>query len=106
MTSSRWAQPRTDFPFPSAPERAPSVAARACIHELFEIQADRSPDAIALSDGLSTLSYRALDQRGNGLAQRLGALGVGVETPGGICMDLSFDVRASPRRPWRSPTGT
>ncbi|HEY9024063.1 MAG TPA: amino acid adenylation domain-containing protein, partial [Burkholderiaceae bacterium] len=62
----------------------------ACIHELFEARAARAPGAVALSDGLRTLSYGELDARADCLAQRLRAAGVGpdervvVSAPRGI----------------------
>src|SRR5205085_4352297 len=101
MKSSRSAHPRTAFPFRSAREgSSPSAASvhsgdyprDACIHELFEAQADLSPDAIAVVDGERSLSYRELSHRGNRLARRLSDLGIGIETPVGICMERSADM--------------
>ena len=39
---------------------------RACLHELVERQADRTPDATALIAGVLALSYRDLDESANG----------------------------------------
>lgn len=50
--------------------------APACLHELFEAQADRTPEAIALQGDLP-LSYRALDRSADALAARLIERGVG-----------------------------
>ena len=47
-----------------------------CIHELFESQARRTPEATALIDGTRQLSYRELDHRANQLAHYLQARGV------------------------------
>ena len=48
----------------------------ACIHELFEAQAARTPDAVAVSCAGRTLTYAALNARANRLAHRLIARGV------------------------------
>ena len=52
-----------------------------CIHELFEEQAARTPDATALVWGTERWTYRQLDERANRLAHRLRHLGVKPETP-------------------------
>ncbi|HWN42639.1 MAG TPA: amino acid adenylation domain-containing protein, partial [Thermoanaerobaculia bacterium] len=61
----------------------------ACIHQLFEAQAARTPEAPALVHGDITLTYRELDRRAGQLAHRLRALGVGPEQRVGICMERS-----------------
>jgi amino acid adenylation domain-containing protein len=58
-----------------------------CIHELFELQAESSPDAVALVAGKQELSYRELNQRANQLARYLLSRGVGPEIPVGLCVD-------------------
>ncbi|HEU4324283.1 MAG TPA: amino acid adenylation domain-containing protein [Roseiflexaceae bacterium] len=52
----------------------------ALIHELFEAQVARRPDAVALVVGDQTLSYAELDRRADALAARLRARGVGADT--------------------------
>ncbi|WP_261888098.1 non-ribosomal peptide synthetase [Vibrio rhizosphaerae] len=52
---------------------------QACLHQLFEKQAEQSPDALAVVSGDDSLSYAALNTQANQLAHRLIALGV---TPG------------------------
>ena len=54
------------------------------LHELFEEQAARTPEATALIWGEERLSYRELDGRAGRLARRLRTLGVGPETLVGI----------------------
>ncbi len=61
----------------------------ASIHGLFEAQADRTPDAVAVMGPDDTLTYRMLEGRANQLARHLRALGVGLETPVGVCFGRS-----------------
>ena len=65
---------------------------QACIHELFELQVDRSPDAIAVVFENSQLSYRELNERANQLAWYLRQQGVGPDVPVGICMDRGWEM--------------
>ena len=46
------------------------------VHELFEAQARRSPDAVAVEDGAERLTYAQLNARANRVAHRLRALGI------------------------------
>lgn len=46
------------------------------VHELFEAQVDKTPDAVALQFGETKISYRELDSRSNQLAHYLRNLGV------------------------------
>src|ERR1700761_3033929 len=48
-----------------------------CVHELFEEQVRRTPDAIAVVSGQSQLSYAQLNERANRLAHYLIGQGVG-----------------------------
>ena len=57
-----------------------------CIHELFEAQAELTPDALALVCGNTRLSYAELNARANGLAAELCSKGAGPETLVGICL--------------------
>ncbi|HEY6411705.1 MAG TPA: condensation domain-containing protein, partial [Ktedonobacteraceae bacterium] len=67
-------------------------AADKCIHQLFEEQALRRPEAIALVFEKQTMTYRELNTRANQLAHRLQRLGVGTETCVGLCMDRSLEM--------------
>jgi len=60
-----------------------------CVHQLFEIQAERTPEATALVFGGWRLSYRELNQLANRLARHLRALGIGPEATVGICLERS-----------------
>jgi amino acid adenylation domain-containing protein len=66
--------------------------ADACIHELFEAQVERTPDAVAVRFEDQQLTYRALNGRGNQVAHHLRKLGVGPEVLVGICMERSLEM--------------
>ena len=66
--------------------------AGACLHRLFEAEAEARPDAAAVTFEGRTLSYAALNARANRLARRLRALGVGPETFVGIYADRSAEM--------------
>ncbi|MDH2433777.1 amino acid adenylation domain-containing protein [Pokkaliibacter sp. MBI-7] len=97
--------------------RDPEVQALLTLIELFEAQADRTPDAEALvalstetplalsgaalsgaamsGDGSAhwqRLSYRQLDQRANQLAHALQARGIGSESRVGVALDRQVDL--------------
>ena len=63
-----------------------------CVHQLFEEQVERAPDAVAVRFGSEELSYRELNLRANKLARRLQAIGIGPETFVGIFMERSLDA--------------
>ena len=58
---------------------------RACLHELFEVQAARTPQRIALVTGAAQLDYAELNARANRLAHHLRAEGVGPDRVVGLC---------------------
>jgi amino acid adenylation domain-containing protein len=59
----------------------------ACLHELFEAQAARTPGAVAVVAGGGSLTYAELNARANRLAHHLRALGVRPEVRVGICVE-------------------
>jgi amino acid adenylation domain-containing protein len=63
-----------------------------CIHQLFEEQVERSPDAVAVVFEEEQLTYRELNTRANQLAHYLRSLGVGPEVLVGICVERSFNM--------------
>src|SRR5215212_605831 len=63
-----------------------------CIHELFEEQVARTPEAVAVVYEAEQLSYRELNERANQLAHHLRGLGVGPEVLVGICMERSLEM--------------
>ena len=58
-----------------------------CIHQLFEAQVERNPEAVALLYEQQQMSYRELNTRANRLAHGLRTLGVGPEVLVGIWVD-------------------
>src|ERR1700733_6448893 len=69
-----------------------SVYPQACIHELFELQAERSPDGIAIIFEDSQLTYRELNQRANQLAWQLRRKGVRPDVPVGLCIGRGLEM--------------
>ncbi|MCP4549380.1 MAG: amino acid adenylation domain-containing protein [bacterium] len=63
-----------------------------CIHELFEAQVERTPDAVAVVFEERHLTYRELNRRANQLAHHLQGLGVGPEVLVGICVERSLEM--------------
>ena len=63
-----------------------------CIHEVFEQQVEKTPDAIALVFEDQTMSYQELNARANQLARYLHKSGAGQESLVGICMERSLEV--------------
>src|SRR6266516_3927036 len=63
-----------------------------CIHQLFEAQAERSPDAVAVLFENESLTYRQLNSKANQLAHRLRSIGVGPDVLVGICLERSLDM--------------
>ncbi|KAB1159141.1 AMP-binding protein, partial [Micromonospora sp. AMSO12t] len=55
-----------------------------CLHELFEEQARRTPDAIAVVSDERTVRYAELDREADRLARRLRAAGVRAESVVGV----------------------
>ncbi|CAD5920830.1 non-ribosomal peptide synthase/polyketide synthase [Planktothrix agardhii] len=63
-----------------------------CIHQLFEEQAERTPDAIAVVFENQQLTYAELNDRANQLAHYLRKLGVKPDELVGICLERSLDM--------------
>ncbi|HKR15159.1 MAG TPA: amino acid adenylation domain-containing protein [Pyrinomonadaceae bacterium] len=62
------------------------------IHQLFEIQAKRTPDNIAVVYGEASLTYHELDERANALAYRLQNHGVGPDVLVAVLLDKSVEM--------------
>ena len=63
-----------------------------CIHQLFEAQVERSPQATALVYETQQLTYGELNARANRLAHHLRSLGVGPEVLVGVCLERSPEL--------------
>jgi amino acid adenylation domain-containing protein len=74
----------------TGPERG-----RACLHRLFEAQAERTPAETAVSCGHESLAYCELDSRANRLARHLVACGVRPGDIVGLCLDRTLDLVAA-----------
>jgi amino acid adenylation domain-containing protein len=75
-----WNQTRAEYPLDKR------------LHQLFEEQAERTPEAVAVVFEDARLSYAELNQRANQLAHHLKALGVEPETLVGICVERSLEL--------------
>jgi amino acid adenylation domain-containing protein len=62
------------------------------LHELVALQAERSPEALALVVGEERLTYAELMTRADALARRLRRLGVRPEVPVALCVERSADL--------------
>jgi amino acid adenylation domain-containing protein/non-ribosomal peptide synthase protein (TIGR01720 family) len=76
---NEWNTTRTEFP-------------RGCLHELFEAQVERTPDAVAVCFGDERLSYRELNEKANQLAHYLRSRGVGPDALTGLMMERSIEM--------------
>jgi surfactin family lipopeptide synthetase C len=74
-----WNQTRVSFP-------------RRCLHELFEEQARKTPDATALVSEEGRLTYAELNRKANRLARHLRGQGIGPEAIVGICLERSTEM--------------
>ena len=70
----------------------PAACPALCAHELFEIEAARTPAAAAVVCGDESLTYEELDRRANRLAHDLRRRGVGPETRVGICLERCAEL--------------
>ncbi|HEX9940303.1 MAG TPA: amino acid adenylation domain-containing protein, partial [Longimicrobium sp.] len=76
---------RTEVPFPRD----------ACVHQLFEAQVERAPDALAVAWSGRELTYRDLDTWANRLAHHLAGLGVRPETRVGVLLERGVEMVAA-----------
>ena len=62
------------------------------LHELFEAQVERTPNAIAVTFENQHFTYAELDDRANQLAHYLQKMGVGPDSLVGVCMERSLEL--------------
>ena len=65
------------------------------MHELFEEQVERTPDAVAVVYEQTQVSYAELNARANRLAHYLRSLGVGPESRVALCLERSVEMVVS-----------
>ncbi|HSW39937.1 MAG TPA: non-ribosomal peptide synthetase, partial [Acidobacteriota bacterium] len=63
-----------------------------CVHELFELQAQKTPGAVVMRCGDRELTYGELNARSNQLGRFLRARGVGPEVVVGVAMQRSLET--------------
>ncbi len=73
-------------------DTAMHLPSEARLHELFEAQARRTPEAVAVVFEGEELRYRDLDARADRLARRLRRQGVGPGVRVGLCLERSFEL--------------
>ncbi|MFJ8755093.1 amino acid adenylation domain-containing protein [Streptomyces sp. NPDC102441] len=74
--------------------QGPALAAPAArtLHQIFDEQAARTPDAVAVSDGSRRLTFAELAARAGRLAHHLVAAGVRPGVLTGVCLDRGVDA--------------
>ncbi|HEY7172914.1 MAG TPA: amino acid adenylation domain-containing protein [Vicinamibacterales bacterium] len=73
-------------------DTAVPIAAPLTIHQLFEAQVERTPEATAVLSDAGAVTYRELNARANQLARCLRRRGVASESLVGVCADRSLDM--------------
>ena len=73
-------------------DTAAEYPADQCIHELFEAQASRTPDAVAVVYEDRHLTYAELNARANRLARHLRGLGVKPDDRVAICVERGLEM--------------
>jgi natural product biosynthesis luciferase-like monooxygenase protein len=76
----KWNATQTDYP------------RERCVHELFEEQVARTPEATALVFDDAELTYAQLNDRADRLAAQLRAQGIGPDVLVGVCVERSLEM--------------
>ncbi|HXO41006.1 MAG TPA: amino acid adenylation domain-containing protein, partial [Thermoanaerobaculia bacterium] len=91
-TARRWGGSRSPAGHQAGRRRAEISPVAEKIDELFEWQAARRPEALAVRGQGVTLTYGELELRSNRLARALRRWGVGAETRVGLCVERSPEM--------------
>jgi amino acid adenylation domain-containing protein len=83
-------------------DTAVEFAKDKCVHQLFEDQAGRTPDALAVADGNRQLSYTELNACADRLAAELRSRGVGLDVCVGVCLERSVEMVAAKLAVWKA----
>ena len=97
--------PLADLPLLTAVERelllfqwndtAVSYPENHCLHQLFELQVQRTPEAVAVVFTHQQLTYQKLNSEANQLAHQLQHIGIQPDTLVGVCMERSLEMVVS-----------
>jgi amino acid adenylation domain-containing protein len=82
-----------------------AVLPPVCVHQGFEAQVARTPEAVAAQFEDQQLSYADLNSQANQIARRLQALGVGPEVLVGVCMPAGLRRLAGLLAIWKAGGG-
>jgi amino acid adenylation domain-containing protein len=72
-----------------------SLTVTSTMHHLFEQQASRAPEAIAVVMGEQRITYRELNERANQLARTLSAKGIRPDSLVAVCFERSIEMMVS-----------
>jgi amino acid adenylation domain-containing protein len=72
------------------------------VHQLFEEQAASKPEAIAVDDGCTQLTYRDLNDRAERLAARLRTAGIGPESRVGVVAERTSEMISAILAVWKA----
>ena len=76
----QWNKTRQTYPF------------QKCVHQLFEAQVEKTPDAVAVIYEDRQLTYAQLNRKANRLAHHLIALGVKADAKVAVCVERSLEM--------------
>ncbi len=79
----RWDNPLTNYSLDQLDQ---------CIHQLFEVQVEQTPNAVAVVFEDKHLTYQELNTRANQVAHHLQQLGVRPEVRVGLCLERSLEM--------------